>query len=116
MMRNKNFSPRFGYIAKCQICSCDKLETVLSLGHQPIVQNYLTADQLHEPETTYPLNFCRCPKCGLFQLDYIVDPNLVFPQKYPYRTGLTNMLIKNFRSLAEKLEQKYDYTKMFNLW
>lgn len=98
-----------GFIQHCQICAQSGLETILSFGHQPIVQNYLTATQLNEPETTYPLNFCYCPACGLAQLDYIIDPQLVFPRNYPYRTGLTNMLIRNFRSLADTLEQNYGF-------
>ncbi|MBI2020927.1 class I SAM-dependent methyltransferase [Candidatus Giovannonibacteria bacterium] len=87
---------------KCQICGNKKLELVLSLGHQPVVQAYLRTEDLTKPETTYPLNFSRCPKCGLLQLDSIVDPKIVFPKNYPYRTGLTNMLIRNFEELAEE--------------
>lgn len=100
-----------GFISNCQICSSKNLETILVLGHQPIVQNYLTSAQLHEPEVTYPLNLCRCQRCGLLQLDYIVDPQLVFPPHYPYRTGLTNMLIRNFCSLADTLTKKYGPVK-----
>jgi SAM-dependent methyltransferase len=96
-----------GAIKKCQICSRKNLQTVLDLGHQPIVQAYLTAKQLHEPEITYPLNLCRCRQCGLLQIDYIIDPEVVFPKNYPYRTGLTKMLIINFQELAETLEKKY---------
>lgn len=100
-----------GHINNCQICSYNKLETILSFGHQPIVQAYLTEKQLHQPEITYPLNFCYCPNCGLAQLDYIPDPKIVFPRNYPYRTGLTNMLIRNFRELTDTLEKKYQLKK-----
>ncbi|MBU2219719.1 class I SAM-dependent methyltransferase, partial [Patescibacteria group bacterium] len=108
MLKNKLF---YGQVDKCQICSNKKLEIILPFGHQPIVQEYLTAKQLHEPEMTYPLNLCRCEECGLLQLDYIVDPHLVFPKTYPYRTGLTNMLIRNFRALADELEKEYGIKK-----
>lgn len=96
-----------GHVKQCQICPAKKLESVLDLGHQPIVQNYLNWQQLHEPEMTYPLHLVRCGACGLLQLNYIVDPRAVFPTNYPYRTGLTNMLIRNFRELADSLEKKY---------
>ena len=86
-----------GAVEKCQICNTKELKSILSLGHQPIVQQYLTEKDLHEPEVTYPLNLVRCSTCGLLQLDYIPDPKKVFPRNYPYRTGLTNMLIRNFR-------------------
>ena len=96
-----------GAAKKCQICSNQKLQVILPLGHQPIVQAYLSKSQLHEPETTYPLNLCFCHKCGLLQLDYVISPAEVFPNSYPYRTGLTNMLVRNFRELAAALEKKY---------
>jgi SAM-dependent methyltransferase len=106
----KNTLPAYvGHVKECQICSHKKLEPIISLGHQPIVQEYLTAENLHEAEVTYPLNLCRCPKCGLVQLDYTVPPKLVFPTSYPYRTGLTNMLIRNFQSLADTLEKEYSF-------
>lgn len=98
-----------GPVTECQICSRKNLETILTLGHQPIVQEYLTSQKINEPEITYPLNLCRCPRCNLLQLDYIVDPQKVFPLEYPYRTGLTNMLIRNFRELADVLEKKYSF-------
>lgn len=90
-----------GHVRNCQICSATPLETVLALGHHPLPSSYLHEAGLYEPEITYPLNLCRCVACGLLQLDYIVDPKLVFPPEYPYQTGMTNMLVRNFQSLAE---------------
>ena len=102
-MKNKKHT---GKITGCQICNEKKLVKLLTLGHQPVVQEYLSESQLSDSETTYPLNLCRCTKCGLVQIDYIVDPKVVFPDTYPYRTGLTNMLIKNFESLSENLKAR----------
>lgn len=96
-----------GEVKKCQICSHKKLETILSLGHQALVSSYLSRKELQKPEIVYPLNFCRCAKCGLMQLDYIVDPQNAFHPTYPYQTGMTNMLIRNFYSLAELLIKNY---------
>ena len=81
---------------------------VLRYGNQPIVQAYLTQKQLLQPEITYPLNLIYCKACGLLQLDYIPDPEIVFPKNYPYRTGLTNMLIRNFRELANSVIPNYN--------
>ena len=100
-----------GAVKECQICKTKELKAILSLGHQPIVQQYLSRKDLHEPEIMYPLNLISCSKCGLLQLDYIPDPKKVFPQNYPYRTGLTNMLIRNFRELANILEKNHPWKK-----
>ncbi|MEK7602506.1 MAG: class I SAM-dependent methyltransferase [Patescibacteria group bacterium] len=99
-----------GPVTTCQVCSSSRLISILSLGHQPIVQEYLTKADLSGLEETYPLELVRCRKCGLVQLSYIVDPRKVFPRQYPYRTGLTNMLIRNFESLAGGLEDEKAYT------
>ncbi|MDP2665784.1 MAG: class I SAM-dependent methyltransferase [bacterium] len=96
---------------RCQICGNPKLSLVLSLGHQPVLQEYLTEEKLHEPEVTYPLNLVFCSVCGLSQLDYIIDPKLVFMPHYPYRTGLTQMLVRNFDSLAETMHEAGYYKK-----
>lgn len=100
-----------GSVSKCQICGQEDLELVISLGHQPPVHAHLTPEQLHEPETAYPLNLCRCNSCGLLQLDYIADPKIIFRKDYPYLTGMTNMLIENFRSLATAVMEKYNLTE-----
>jgi len=100
-----------GHQSLCQICKAPNLESILDLGHQPVVQEYLTEKTLKEPEVTYPLNLVRCAECGLVQIDYIVDPKIVFPPDYPYRTGLTNMLIRNFLALADTLEKAYPWKK-----
>src|SRR3989344_1472851 len=93
-----------GPIQKCQICENTRLSPVLDLGYHPIVQNYLDAKALRTPETTYPLRLTRCDDCTLVQLDYVVDPTYVFPPSYPYRTGLTNMLLRNFESLSAHMQ------------
>lgn len=76
-------------------------------GNLPIVQAYRTPAELHAQEITYPLNLVFCKRCGLLQLDYIPDPAIVFPKTYPYRTGMTNMLVENFEELAEKTIPTY---------
>ena len=99
-----------GFVRKCQIWRNNDLQLLLDLGHQSIVQSYLSEKELHDPEITYPLRLVRCEECELLQIDYVVDPRLVFPSNYPYRTGLTDMLVKNFESLAEtmRLERLYE--------
>ncbi len=96
-----NKIPTSGPISRCQICENPRLAPVLALGHHPILQRYLTYRDLSEPEVTYPLNLVFCKSCGLAQLDYCIDPAILFNPNYPYRTGLTGMLVRNFDALSE---------------
>ncbi|OGZ04659.1 MAG: hypothetical protein A2648_01000 [Candidatus Lloydbacteria bacterium RIFCSPHIGHO2_01_FULL_41_20] len=95
-----------GHVKECQVCKSKNLKQFLSLGHHAVPQEYLTKERLEEMEATYPLNMVFCGECSLVQIDYVVPPEIVFPPDYPYRTGLTNMLIRNFQSLADTLEKE----------
>jgi SAM-dependent methyltransferase len=74
---------------------------------QPPVQAFLTVEQTREPETHYPLSLLRCPSCGLVQLGYALDPEIVFPHDYPYQTGLTRILVEVFQDLADQAVERY---------
>jgi len=100
-----------GHISRCQVCSSENLELVLAFGHQARVHGHLTKEMLHQPETKYPLNLYRCADCYLVQIDYAVDPKIVFSPEYPYHSGTTDMLVRNFRSLADEVVKKYGLTE-----
>ena len=81
-----------GPIDCCQVCGAKELELVLDLGHQPLCDTLLSAEDLNKPETFYPLRQVWCPRCTLSQLDYVVPGSVVYHQDYPYRTGVTREL------------------------
>lgn len=91
----------------CQGCGERSLRSVIDLGHQPPVHAMLRTDQLDLPETTYPLQLVRCVACGLVQLRHLLDPRIVFPVEYPYRSGLTAPMIADFEELAEQAIEEH---------
>ncbi|MFA6354726.1 MAG: class I SAM-dependent methyltransferase [Candidatus Paceibacterota bacterium] len=95
---NKN---PLGKLTTCQICGSKELIDIVNLDHQPPCDVLLNAKEIKEEEIHYPINVVRCVKCGLVQLDFIPPPQVVFHKKYPYRTGITQMLVDNFKELAE---------------
>ncbi len=107
-MIKKNEETRTGTIESCQICKGRTLQPVIDLGYHPPCDSLLTETQLHEPENFYPLNIVRCADCGLVQLDYIVPPTIVFHKEYPYRTGITQILVNNFKELASLTTQFFE--------
>jgi SAM-dependent methyltransferase len=100
-----NVSP--GALRHCQICGSPNLELVLDVGHQPLCDSLLTAEQLDQPETYYPLRQLRCPNCTLSQLDYVVEASVVFHRNYPYRTGVTKELAEYQAAMAKDLTARY---------
>ncbi len=96
-----------GKILNCQLCNSQKLCLILDLGEQPLSDSMRTEKMLSQPESKYPLRFCRCEDCGLAQIDYCVDPGTIYHLAYPYRSGATKELLEYFKGQAELLIQKY---------
>lgn len=78
------------------------MQLVLSLGKMPLANALLTAGQLREPETTYPLDLAFCPKCTLVQITETVPPDQLFAE-YVYRSSFSETMLKDSRELAGQL-------------
>ncbi|KAA5542163.1 class I SAM-dependent methyltransferase [Roseiconus nitratireducens] len=92
-----------GRVTACQVCGSPELHEVLDLGCQPLCDSLLTAEQLSEPETFYPLRQMWCSNCTLSQLDYVVPGDVVYHNSYPYRTGVTRELVEYQEQLAASI-------------
>ncbi|MCK5604838.1 methyltransferase domain-containing protein [Candidatus Pacearchaeota archaeon] len=92
---------------KCRICDNGKLDLILSLGHQPPSDAFLTEEDLQSHETYYPLDLYHCDRCGLAQLGYVVAKEVLFNDEYPYQTGQNEGGRKHFKGLADSVVSKY---------
>ena len=68
----------------CRHCRSPLEHTVIDLGHQPPSNAYLTAEQLLEPEVTYPLQVYVCTNCWLVQLPAHAAAEELFTEDYAY--------------------------------
>ena len=57
---------------------------------------------IQRPEVHYPLRLLKCDDCDLVQIDYVVDPKVVFHNEYPYLGGITETLANNLKNGAKK--------------
>lgn len=96
-----------GHLEHCQICGSSALTPILTLGHNAPCDSLLWAPQLHQPERVYPLNLVLCDECSLAQIDYVVAPDELFFPEYPYRSGITPSLVKNLRSTAVTIRDRF---------
>src|SRR6201996_7109770 len=83
----------------CQVCGHDHLETVLSLGYMPPVNQMVPIGEVERQQPWFPTSLLHCPKCELVQLGLAVDPVIIFPPEYPYTSGMTRILRDNFAEL-----------------
>jgi SAM-dependent methyltransferase len=88
--------------AACRSCGHTELGLILSLGPTPLANALLTADQLGQPEETYPLDFVFCQVCTLAQIIETVDPEKLFSQ-YFYFSSFSDTVLENARTITEEL-------------
>lgn len=65
------------------------LPKFLDLGFTPPADQFRRKDQLREPDVYYPLEVLVCEDCGLAQLSYVVSPEVLYRNDYPYESSTT---------------------------
>ena len=86
----------------CQVCGHAPLETVLSLGYMPPVNQMVPIGEVPRQLPWFPTTLLHCRKCELVQLGLAVDPVIIFPPEYPYTSGTTKLLRDNFVDLQRE--------------
>jgi len=86
----------------CQVCGHAPLETVLSLGYMPPVNQMVPIGEVPRQLPWFPTTLLHCRKCELVQLGLAVDPVIIFPPEYPYTSGTTKLLRDNFADLQRE--------------
>jgi SAM-dependent methyltransferase len=86
----------------CQVCGHAPLETVLSLGYMPPVNQMVPISEVPRQQPWFPTTLLRCQNCELVQLGLAVDPVIIFPPEYPYTSGTTKLLRDNFADLQRE--------------
>jgi methylation protein EvaC len=83
----------------CRFCSNETSE-VIDFGSMPIANNFVEASTLDNYR--YPLVADFCQHCFLFQLQTQPEPSLMFHEKYPFFTGLSQVMIQHFDKMLEE--------------
>jgi SAM-dependent methyltransferase len=87
---------------RCRSCGAGGLELVLSLGRTPLANSLLTAEQLAQPQETYPLDLVFCPGCTLVQITETVPPEKLF-REYLYFSSFSDTMLAHAKTLAERV-------------
>ena len=91
----------------CRMCGSRDLERYLDLGHMPPADQFRRADQLGEPSVHFPLEVLACMRCGLSQLGYVVAPEILYQDEYPYEASTTRAGQHHFRAFAASVARRF---------
>jgi SAM-dependent methyltransferase len=89
-------------LAQCRLCDHRDLTLVLSLGKTPLANSLITAEELDQPEPTYPLDLAFCPKCTLVQIIETVPPEKLF-REYVYFSSFSDTTLRHAREIAQHM-------------
>ncbi|MFT5527062.1 MAG: SAM-dependent methyltransferase [Pirellulaceae bacterium] len=90
----------------CRSCGTVLGPTVLSLGSTPLANALLAADELAEPEVSYPLELAFCQHCSLLQLNATVSPRVLYDD-YVYQSSYSDSLVQHAADICDRLAKDH---------
>ncbi|MEU8413602.1 class I SAM-dependent methyltransferase [Amycolatopsis japonica] len=84
----------------CRLCGSAHLASVVDLGATPPCERFLTAEQLQEPEPTYPLHLRVCTECRLAQIPPLITPEETFTE-YAYFSSYSASWVDHAKTFVD---------------
>jgi SAM-dependent methyltransferase len=97
-------------LINCRLCGRVRLHKFLDLGFMPPADQFRRKDQLREPDIYYPLQVMTCEDCGLAQLSYVVSPEVLYRNDYPYESSTTKTGKRHWISFATSVVERLRLT------
>jgi hypothetical protein len=86
--------------AKCRLCAAELTHTFVDLGMSPPCESYLTAEELDQGETFYPLHVRLCTECLLVQLPAYIPAEDIFSD-YAYFSSFSDSWVEHARRFVD---------------
>ena len=84
----------------CRLCGSTNTASVVDLGATPPCERFLTAEQLDEPEATFPLHLIVCTDCWLAQIPPLIDPDDTFTE-YAYFSSFSTSWVEHAKRFVD---------------
>ena len=93
-------------LKNCRICKSTSLTKYLDLGLTPAADAFIKEEFKSSNDPVYPLEVCLCNDCGISQLNYTVDPKILYQNDYPYESSTTKTGRLHFDQFGESVVKK----------
>ena len=90
----------------CRHCAQPLEHVFLDLGFAPPSNAYLTADDLHAPETWYPLKLYVCAHCWLVQTEDYARADDLFQPDYAYFSSTSSTWLEHALRYVEAMRER----------
>ncbi len=95
----------------CRFCKTPVTIQFADLVNSPASNSYLTAEQLNEPETFYPLKVLVCQKCFLVQVDEYKKSEDIFNSDYAYFSSFSTSWLSHCKSYTEMMINRFGFNQ-----
>ena len=86
---------------RCRLCWAELTHTFVDLGMSPPCESYLSADQLDQGETFYPLHVRVCSQCLLVQLPAYIPAEDIFTD-YAYFSSYSDSWVRHAEKFVDQ--------------
>jgi SAM-dependent methyltransferase len=90
------------------MCDGGRLAPVMSLTPTPPGNTLLDAEQLELPPRRYPLDLNFCLDCTHVQLRHVVDPHILYQNRYLYVSGTSAQFVSHLRAYAGEMVRRFE--------
>ena len=91
----------------CRFCHTPLSHVFIDLFNSPASNSFLTAGQLNEPETFYPLKVYTCPTCFLVQVDEYKKSDAIFNSDYVYFSSFSTSWLAHSKRYVEAMTARF---------
>jgi hypothetical protein len=91
----------------CRFCGTSLRHTVVDLGKSPLCENFLTHEQLLEPELFYPLRAVVCERCFLVQVEEFVSGKEIFCGEYAYFSSYSDSWLAHAARYVDLVVERF---------
>jgi SAM-dependent methyltransferase len=90
---------------ECRLCGSKRLMSILDLGATPPCEKFLGAEELDQPETTFPLHLRLCEDCMLLQIPALITPEETFTE-YAYFASYSDTWVQHAKTFVDDAVQR----------
>jgi len=95
---------------QCRFCKTQLSHVFIDLVNSPASNSFLTAEQLNEPETFYPLKVYTCHKCFLVQVDEYKKSDAIFNSDYVYFSSYSTTWLQHAEKYTNAMIKRFGYS------
>ena len=92
---------------RCRSCHSPLGQSFLDLGASPLCESFLSAEELHQPESFYPLHAFVCTTCFLVQVEDHVSGEHIFGGEYAYFSSYSDSWLAHARGYVDRVVKRF---------